>query len=114
MLKKHPWIFLLILFLFSVGAWIFFVFLAVNNAPEQIEPDRSSDSIIEAVAKVKRMSVDRGTWGMASALPGIPAKDSRNDIAATPTPNPYLLSNAHRGLKAPGHQPARFPKTCHA
>ena len=40
MLKKHPWIFLLILFLFSVGAWIFFAVLAVNNAPEQIEPAR--------------------------------------------------------------------------
>ena len=40
MLKKHPWIFLLILFFLSVGAWIFFAVLAVNNAPEQIEPAR--------------------------------------------------------------------------
>ncbi len=40
MLKKHPWIFLLIIFLLSVGAWVFFVVLAVNNAPEQIEPAR--------------------------------------------------------------------------
>jgi len=37
-LKKYPWIFLLILFLFSVGAWVFFIFLAVQNPPEQIQP----------------------------------------------------------------------------
>jgi len=36
-LKKYPWIFLLLLFLLSVGAWIFFIVLAVNNPPEQIE-----------------------------------------------------------------------------
>lgn len=39
-LKRYPWIFLVILFLLSVGAWVFFIYLAVNNAPEQIEPSQ--------------------------------------------------------------------------
>jgi len=43
-IKKHPWIFLLFLFLFSVTAWIFFIVLAVRNPPEQIEPDRFYDT----------------------------------------------------------------------
>ncbi|MEM0967221.1 MAG: hypothetical protein AAGJ81_13835 [Verrucomicrobiota bacterium] len=37
-LKKYPWIFLVIIFLLSVGAWFFFIYVAVNNAPEQIKP----------------------------------------------------------------------------
>jgi len=39
-LRKYPWIFLVLIFLLSVGAWIFFIYLAVHNAPEQIEPSR--------------------------------------------------------------------------
>jgi hypothetical protein len=39
-LAKYPWIFLVLIFLLSVGAWIFFIVLASQNPPEQIEPSR--------------------------------------------------------------------------
>lgn len=39
MLKKYPWIFLVIIFLMSLSAWIVFIILAQDYAPEMIEAE---------------------------------------------------------------------------